>query len=169
MWLTLHFSWSVYLCVYIYAPTGGGPCLPPVHSAIARMMQRHDAWWGQQLCIHPPDHTKYVSYQWLTCLRQLLWNQLPLQVVCEKVRMSQQGCVAMPMLIIPYPVRGGGRSKCPTLDGSEPRAYTQVSHTNFGIPSVFLQSHGKRQAQRITHEELDNQLSIWSNVYTINI
>ena len=58
------------------------------------------------MCIHPPDHTKYVSYQWVTCLRQLLWNQLPLLVVCEKVRMSQQGCVAMPMLIIPYPQGG---------------------------------------------------------------
>ena len=106
MWLTLHFSWSVYLCVYIYAPTGGGPCLPPIHCAIARMMQRHGVWWEQQLCVHPPDHTKYVSYQWVTCLRQLLWNQLPLLVVCEKVRMSQQGCVAMPMLIIPYPQGG---------------------------------------------------------------
>ncbi len=104
MWLTPHFSWSVYLCVYIYAPTGGGPCLPPVHCAIARMMQRHGVWWEQQLCVSPPDHTKYVSYQWVTCLRQLLWNQLPLQVVCENVIISQQGCVAMPMLIIPIPL-----------------------------------------------------------------
>ena len=117
MWLTLHFSWSVYLCVYIYAPTGGGPCLPPTHSAIVRMMQRHGAWWEQQMCVSPPDHTKYVSLQWLTCLRQLLWNQLPLQVVCEIVEMSQQGCVEVPMHILPHPLGMMVRSKCPMSDG----------------------------------------------------
>ena len=28
MWLTLHFTWSVYLCVYIYHAPPHGPCTP---------------------------------------------------------------------------------------------------------------------------------------------
>ena len=163
------FYWSVYLRVYSNALPPCGPRLPLPHSAIAYIMQRHGAWWGQTSWQHPPCHTKYVGYQWLTCLWQLLCNQLPLLVVSWKVKMSQQGCVEVPMLILPYPQGGWWQIKCPTLDGFKPRAYTWVLHTDFRIPTVFLQWRMKRQAQRITHEELDKQLSIWSNVYTINI
>ena len=83
MWLTLSFSWSVCFCVYTYHPTPSGACRPLSTQAWSRIMQRHDPCWKRYDTIHPPPYQRYVCFQQVTCLRQLLLHQLPLLVVIK--------------------------------------------------------------------------------------
>jgi len=86
-------SWSVYLYMYTNVHPPHGPCPPPPQRAIVRIMQGHDVCW-KQICHHiPPTYRRYTSNQALTCLRQLLCNQLPPFMVIETGRFSHRRCV----------------------------------------------------------------------------
>jgi len=183
MWLTVIFP---DLCRYVYTYTTlppMAPARPPplTHNCLhnARSWRR----WGQKSCLSSPTYRRYKQYQLLTCLRQLLWNQLPLFRVYETVTLSHRRCVTVPMYKIPYPpsVMVSARSykpcaalpieitvQCWTLyhirsiwhlcntigDATWTEASREFSAlTSKYIWNIFLQSCVKRQAQRITSWE----------------
>ena len=103
LWLTLSFSWSVCFCVYTYHPTPSGACRPLSTQAWSRIMQRHDPCWKRYDTIHPPPYQRYVCFQQVTCLRQLLLHQLPLLVVIKWGGFYTEGVNWMTMYKIPLP------------------------------------------------------------------
>ena len=106
MWLTLHFSWSVYFSIYIYVHPPHGPRLP-LHITRHDACHTHHAHRWMQTHTHvTPTHEKLQQIQWLSQVRQLLWNQLPLFRVCETIGFVITVCVATAdYIFIPYPYR----------------------------------------------------------------
>jgi len=149
MWLTLHFSWSVYLCVYIYAHPPHGPC-PPAHHGVCSTHMRHmQRMCKRILCTHPHHVRKTLHFQWVISKGKLLCNQLPCFSMKKRGGFSRQGCVAEPMHIL-------NLSKIDRLSniGQWEQTVNQPHefHTRASkyIWNIFLQPHVKRRRQRIT-------------------
>ena len=97
MWLTLHFSWSVYECVYTNAHPPHGPC-PPAHHGVCSIHMRHmQRMCKRILCTHPHHVRKSLHFQWVTVKGKLLCNQLPCFSMKKTGIFSRQECVAKPM------------------------------------------------------------------------
>ena len=146
MWLTLHFSWSVYLCVYIYAHPPHGPCPASPHEACnthTGIMQR---MWTGVMHTHPHDTWKLLHFQWLTDKGKLLCNQLPCFSMKKTGEFSRQGCVAEPMHIFNPTLW----VDCPTLDNENKQWTSLMSFAHELRYRRYLQSHVKRRRQRIT-------------------
>ena len=102
MWLTLHFSWSVYFCVYIYAHPPYGPCPYPSWHAYMTDDTHMMRWWTHTSWHNPPDHTKCEQLQWLTRVQQLLWNQLPCFSMNETKDLWSQSVLQCRCTLSPY-------------------------------------------------------------------
>ena len=81
--------------IYVHPPTG--PCPSPSHTRNCLHYARSWRRWGQKTCLSSPTYRRYKQYQLLTCLRQLLWNQLPLFRVYFTGGFSHRRCVTVPM------------------------------------------------------------------------
>ena len=158
MWLTLHFSWSVYFSIYNNVHPPRGPRLPPHITRHDAHHTHHVLRWTQTHRHVTPTHKKLQQIQLLSQLRQLLWNQLPLFRVYFPEWFVITVCVASAdYIFIPYPYRVVWlllwSQNRPTLD-SVCLAYAHEFRTLTSkyIWNIFLQSHVKRQGQRITRE-----------------
>ena len=106
MWLTLHFSWSVYFSIYNNVHPRHGPRLPPHITRHDAHHTHHVLRWTQTHRHVTPTHEKLQQIQWLSQLRQLLWNQLPLFRVYSPEWFVITVCVASAdYIFIPYPYR----------------------------------------------------------------
>ena len=157
MWLTLHFSWSVYFSIYIYVHPPHGPRLPPHITRHDACHTHHAHRWTQTHTHVTPTHEKLQQNQWLTPMWQLLWNQLPLFRVFFPEWFVITVCVATAdYIFIPYPYRVVWLllwSQEPSNIGQcLPRIRTQVSHTNFGIKDTC--SHTGNGRGRGSHGKL---------------
>ncbi len=135
MWLTVNFP-DLCRCVYtyyVYPPSG--PCLPPSHHAIACIMQGHGVRWSSKQPACSPWSGECVCFQQVSCLRQLLWNQLPSSLMKKQGGFSQQSCVTKPMLKLLHPYGVG----CPMLDSrTNSELVSRVSCTNFKIYMKYI-------------------------------
>ena len=94
------------ICVGVHVYIRTPPHWPlPVPSHTHNCLHYATSWrrWGQKSCLRSPTYRRYKQYQLLTCLRQLLWNQLPLFRVYFTGGFSHRRCVTVPMYKIPYP------------------------------------------------------------------
>ena len=155
MWLTLHFSWSVYFSIYNNVHPRHGPRLPP-------HITRHDACYTHHVlrCTQThrhatPTHEKLQQIQWLSQLRQLLWNQLPLfRVYFPEGFVITVYVATADYIFIPYPYRVVWLllwSQEPSNIGQcLPRIRARVSHTSFGIEDTCNRTwNGRGRGSRV--------------------